>query len=66
MRQLLTQNVLRYPEQLETAGILRSACCFYIISADNNVIILFRVAKYAQDHDMLVSSINTKKSKQSM
>ena len=28
MRQLLAQNVLNYPESLEIAGILRSACCF--------------------------------------
>ena len=31
IRQLLAQNVLNYPESLETAGILRSACCFYHI-----------------------------------
>ena len=30
MMQLLTQNVLNYPESLETADILRSVCCFLL------------------------------------
>ena len=34
----LTQNVLSYPESLETAGILWSACCFYVIRIDNDLI----------------------------
>ena len=38
---LLTQNVLSYPESLETAGILRSACCF-AVTRDNNMITFCR------------------------
>ena len=34
----LTQNVLIYLELMKAAGILRSACCFYVISIDNDLI----------------------------